>query len=206
MFAAQSQAVDTLCSHGSVLIKGVQGPGFQILQKPILATLCLAHWHSDPVLLRLWTQSSEKPYRFFKHIISGWGFRNITNHLKVLVQCGSIIPGSRGPIYRLGHCKKFPVNSTTTLYHRFFSRFYCWRSLNPHRCLTLLWKQYIFFIWIEWKLHNYFRVVAGLCKAQHLKRDVSALPSTFEYVLVFHCSHQDKKKKKIAIYCTVASH
>lgn len=59
--------------------------------KPILATLCLAHWHSDPMPLRLWTQILEKPYRFFKHIISGWGFKNITNHLKVLVQCGSII-------------------------------------------------------------------------------------------------------------------
>lgn len=32
----QSQAVDTqsLCSHGSVLIKGVWGPEFQILQSP----------------------------------------------------------------------------------------------------------------------------------------------------------------------------
>lgn len=43
------------------------------------------------MLLRLWTQSLEKLYRFFKHIISGLGFKKITNHLKVLVQCGGIV-------------------------------------------------------------------------------------------------------------------
>lgn len=75
--------------------------------KPILATLCLAHWHSDPPPLRLWTQILEKPYRFFKHIISGWGFKNITNHLKVLVQCGSIILVFGGSFTRMGPVRSF---------------------------------------------------------------------------------------------------
>lgn len=110
------------------------------------------------MLLSLWTQSSEKPYRFFKHIISGWGFKNITNHLKVLVQCGSIVPGSWGPIYRLGHCKKFPVNSMTTLYQQVFfmlllleqlkstpmletEHFLYWNELNESCLIISAWVQ-----------------------------------------------------------------
>lgn len=153
--------------------------------KPILATLCLAHWHSDPMLLRLWTQSSEKPYRFFKHIISGWGFKNITNHLKVLVQCGSIVPSSWGPIYRHGHCKEFPLNYMTTPCQQVFPFFSCYSGLNLHRCSTLLWKRNIFSIWIEWNLHNYIRVGAGLW-AQSFR----ATPAN---VFIFHRSPRDLK-------------
>lgn len=113
------------------------------------------------MLLRLWTQSSEKLYRCFKHIISGWGFKNITNHLKVLVQCGSIVPGSQGPIYRHGHCKEFPVNYMTTWCQQVFFKLLLLERLKstPMFDFTVETAHFPHLNWVD--LHNYIRAGAG---------------------------------------------
>lgn len=92
--------------------KGSRAPSFKSPPKPVLATLCLARWHCDPMLSqtlnsKLW----ESRIASLNTLSADLGFKNITNHLKVLVQCGSVIKAFLCPFTGLGHCKNSGIHT-----------------------------------------------------------------------------------------------
>lgn len=108
--ATQSQALDTQYFYGrsSVLIKGVQGPKFQILQSPFWLLFVQPIGILTPCF-------SDFELKAWKSRIASLNTLSVGEVLRISLiilrfQCSVAVSFKAwGPIYWHGHCKKFPV-------------------------------------------------------------------------------------------------